>query len=65
MNQGKALANDPSVLRDAEMDPVERAAALSRLVSDQRKEFEPDIAGLLTHRNPVLRCESIIALVGR
>jgi HEAT repeat protein len=65
MQQSKAQKNDPSILRDEAMDPVERAAALSRLVSDHRREFEPDIAGLLTHRDPILRGESVFALVGR
>lgn len=65
MHQGKAQANDPSVLRDVTARPVDRAAALSRLVSDRRTEFEPDIVRFLAHEHPILRADAIFALVGR
>lgn len=65
MRRRKAQASDPATLRDETAPPVERAAALSRLVSDQRREFERDIARLLTHPEPLLRGKAIIALAGR
>lgn len=65
MNHRKAQAGDPDILRDETVDPVERAAALSRLVSDQHRELEHDIAKLLTHNEPILRAKAIGALAGR
>lgn len=65
MQHGKAQPNDPSVLRDETARPVDRAAALSRLVSDRRTEFEPDVVRFLAHDHPILRADAIFALVGR
>lgn len=65
MRHGKAQPNDPSILRDETARPVDRAAALSRLVSDGRTEFEPDIVRCVAHEHPVLRGDAIMALVGR
>ena len=65
MRPGKAHPNDPQVLRDETARPVDRAAALSRLVSDRRTEFEPDIVRCLAHEHPILRGDAIRALVGR
>jgi HEAT repeat protein len=65
MRHGKAQSNDPSVLRDETARPVDRAAALSRLVSDRRTEFEPDIVRCLAHEHPVLRGDALYALLGR
>lgn len=65
MSHGKALQDAPRCLRDETRAPAERAAALSRLVSDGRREFEPDIAALLTHSEPLLRAKALLALVGR
>lgn len=65
MPHRKAQASDPDRLRDETVDPVERSAALSRLVSDQRREFEPDIAKLLVHDEPLLRAKALVALAGR
>jgi hypothetical protein len=64
MRHGKAQPNDPYVLRDETARPVDRAAALSRLVSDRRTEFEPDIVKCLAHDHPILRGKALIALVG-
>lgn len=44
MIRRKAHERDPDILRDETAHPVERAAALSRLASDQRRAFERDIA---------------------
>jgi HEAT repeat protein len=65
MRHGKAQPNDPYVLRDETARPVDRASALSRLVSDRRTEFEPDIVRCLAHEHPVLRGDALMALVGR
>lgn len=65
MQYSKALPTDPETLLDPSVDSVERIAALSRLVSDQRREFEPFIAKLLVNPEPVIRAKSILSLVGR
>jgi hypothetical protein len=65
MGAKKARDSDPATLHDADARPVDRAAALSRLASDQRREFEQAIRGLLSHRDPNLRTAAVRALVGR
>ncbi len=65
MPHGKAHRDDPRNLRDETCALVERAAALSRLVSDERREFEPYIVTLLTHDEPLLRAAALLALAGR
>ena len=61
----KAFETDERLLRDDVARPVDRAAALGRLVYDGRRELEPLIANLLQHEDGLLRGEAIHALVGR
>ncbi len=65
MKLWKAEKDDHIVLQNEKETHDNRACALSRLASDQRRELEPYIAGLLFHKEQILRAQAIKVLVGR
>ncbi len=65
MKLWKAKKDDHIVLQNDKETHSVRACALSRLASDQRRELEPYIADLVSHKVPILRAEAIRVLVGR
>jgi hypothetical protein len=61
----RTLEGDEHLLHDDGARAVDRAAALGRLVYDERFDLEPSIAALLAHEDGLLRGEAILALTGR
>lgn len=61
----KEKPGDIALLKDDNADPLDRAAAMSRLAHDLLYDLEPEMAKLLNHPHESLRGEAIRVLVGR